>query len=132
VSAWRRQALIELPELRVCIEQARTPMALWIELKLAFDEAVRRKDASSIRRTLRFADWCCSDRSGRLPNDASTAAVCAFYEHLPDDRTCWHRFSEWFFPHEFERLLPIFAFHLSAPDLEILKSAYAQGRDQLV
>lgn len=128
MSTWRREALEALPELRFRIEASPSPMSLWIELYLQFEDAVRSGDASLVGRLLKYAAWCCSELSGSLPNDTSTAAVCAFYEHLPSHKEFWPSFGTWFSPDEFTRLLPVFAHHLSPEDLEALKVAYHRGR----
>lgn len=128
MSTWRRQAIEGLPEFRPLIESAASPMALWIELHLKFVAAVHADDASLTGRLLNYAAWCFSDRSGPLPNDTSTAAACAFYEHLPTHKEFWPRLGAWFSPDEFANLLPVFVYHLSAEELAALKVAYAEGR----
>ena len=131
MSAWRREALAALPELRACIEEAPSPMGLWIELRLAFENAVDAGHASLVSRLLKYAAWCCSDRSGALPNDTSTAAACAFYEHLPERKDFWPNFGAWFSAGEFARLLPVFAYHVSPEDLEALKAVYEKEQPRL-
>ena len=128
MSTWRREAIESLPEFRCLIESAASPMALWIELHLKFLAAVQANDSSLTGRLLRYAAWCCSDRSGALPNDTSTAATCAFYEHLPTHKELWPRFGSWFSADDFADLLPAFAYHLSAEELAALRVAYQQGR----
>ena len=124
MSAWRREALERLPEYRSVIEKATGPMALWIELWCHFERAVEKNDNSLVERTLRFAAWCSSEQAGPLPNETSTAAHLAFYEHLPTRRDFWPHMSKWFFPHEFAALLPTFAYHVSEDELADLKKAY--------
>jgi hypothetical protein len=114
-----------LPEHRALIESAENPMMMWIELHLKFDDAVERSDWPMVRRILRLAAWCVSDGSGRLPNDTSTAAAVAFYEHLPTKREYWPHFRAWLSPQEFEALIPVFAYLLSADELAELKESYA-------
>lgn len=125
MSAWRRQALSHLPECKSVIESADGPMALWIELRLEFDRAMRESNLALANRLLQFAAWCISEESGKLPNDTSTAVACAFYEHLPETREYWPHFSKWFSRPQFEMLLPIFGYHLSKDDLGDLKKSYA-------
>jgi hypothetical protein len=125
MSAWRRQALDLLPEHREVVEAAESPMALWIELHFLFEDTVARGDWKSVGRFLKLAAWCVSEDSGPLPNDTSTAAAVAFYEHLPEDRTLWKYFPSWFSRREFESLLPVFAYHLDDNELEQLKQSYA-------
>jgi hypothetical protein len=99
-------------------------MGLWIDLHLEFETALDLPNLELVHRILQFAAWCRSDESGPLPNDTSTAAACAFYEHLPDRRQDWRYFRAWFVPHEFEGLVPIFSYHLSENELAQLKDYY--------
>jgi hypothetical protein len=124
MSAWRREALKLLPEHRSTINEASGPMALWIELLLNFEDAVKNDDTSRVERILRFAAWCTSEHSGSLPNDISTAVHCAFYEHLPQHREFWPQMRKWFGPHEFAALLPTFGYHVSEKELAELKKQY--------
>ena len=124
MSAWRREALSNVPELRKIIEAAETPMSMWIELHLRFDDAMRDYESDLVRRILHFANWCTSSDSGELPNDTSTAASVAFYEHLPVNRTYWRYFASWFSREKFSQLLPVFSYHLSEEELDELKRAY--------
>ena len=82
MSAWRRVAIERLPEFRATIEEADSPMALWVELGLPFENAFRAGNEDLVRRFFRFAEWCI-DTAHQQATDASTAAWCAFYEHLP-------------------------------------------------
>jgi hypothetical protein len=125
MSAWRRQALALLPEFRAIVETAESPMAMWIELHLQFDKAMDAGDSSRVGRLLRFAAWCASEKSGSLPNDTSTAAAVAFYEHLPQKREYWQHFPKWFPASRFNDLLPVFSYHLSEQEVADLKRAYA-------
>ena len=100
-------------------------MALWIELHFLFEDVVAREDWKSAGRFLKLAAWCVSEESGPLPNDTSTAAAVAFYEHLPENRTLWKYFPSWFSRQEFESLLSVFAYHLNDKELEQLRQSYA-------
>jgi len=125
MSAWRRQGIEMLPELAAKVSGSGSPMMLWIDLASVFDSAMSNSDESLATRILRFAAWCVSEHSGSLPNDTSTATACAFYEHLPSNKSYWPHFRKWFSPSEFARLAPIFAYHLSATEFEQLKKEYA-------
>jgi hypothetical protein len=125
MSAWRRQALTLLPEFRATLESSESPMAVWIELHLQFDRAMEAGDSSRVERLLAFAAWCASEQSGSLPNDTSTAAAVAFYEHLPQNREYWQHFPRWFPGSKFHDLLPVFSYHLSETEVTELKKAYA-------
>ena len=89
MSTWRRKAIQLLPGKREIIEEAESPMALWINLWLEFEDAAKQNDDATVRRILEYAFWCISPAAGELPSDASTAAVCAFFEHLPTDEALW-------------------------------------------
>jgi hypothetical protein len=102
-------------------------MEMWIELHLRFDEAMARNQLEPVRRFLALAAWCVSEQAGSLPNDTSTAAAVAFYEHLPQRREYWQYFPKWFTRQEFEQLLPIFSYHLGSSDLAELKRSYASA-----
>lgn len=128
MSAWRRQALEVLPELRSCIDSAPSPMSLWIELHLAFDSAFDGGDSALVRRILDFAAWCFSERSGPLPNATSTAVACAFYEHLVTRKDYLPHLGAWLDPVQFHRLLPVFSYHLTPAEVAELEAAYRSSR----
>jgi hypothetical protein len=81
MSAWRRVAFEMLPEFRDEIAQAEKPMQLWVEIGFRFKDAFRTGDDDLVRRFFKYAEWCI-DTANPHPTDASTAAWCAFYEHL--------------------------------------------------
>ena len=124
MSAWRHKALELLPECRQLIESSDSPMALWIELWPMFDEAVEESNTKVAERVLAYAKWCISDASGKRPNDTSTAAAVAFYEHLPQRRDRWKLLPNWLSPQEFKELLPVFSYHLSESELSDLQASY--------
>jgi hypothetical protein len=127
MSAWRRKSLELLPEFRAVIEASDSPMAMWMELHLRFDETMVSDQSEKVRRILELAAWCVSELSGSLPNDTSTAAAVAFYEHLPQKREYWQYFPQWFTRQEFEQLLPVFSYHLGSNDIAELKRSYASA-----
>jgi hypothetical protein len=125
MSVWRRKALETLPSERTLIEAAQNPMALWIELYCIFKRAVKDNDKNKTRKILNYASWCISEKSGKMPNDTSTAAICAFYEDIASHKEFWPQFNEWFFPDEFEKLKDCFSYHLSENEfLELSKLFY--------
>jgi len=58
MSAWRREALQQLPEYRRVIMAAENPMALWIELSGACADACATQGEDLIRRIYAFARTC--------------------------------------------------------------------------
>ena len=129
MSAWRRKAIEFLPECRRKIEIADSPMALWVDLYLEFEDAVRDGKESLQRRFLKYAAWCISPAAGPSPTDASTAAVCAFYESIGGDKAMWRLFRKWFSRREFLDIRETFAYHLSADEYEQLLNTYYGGPD---
>lgn len=47
MSAWRREALILLPEYREMIEGASSPMALWVDLRPEFDRTMAHLESGA-------------------------------------------------------------------------------------
>lgn len=80
MSAWRRKAIEALPEMKKTVDAAWSPMALWIELRGAFETTVERGDMAMARRIMDFARYCLGARD----NDVATAAALGFIEHLHD------------------------------------------------
>jgi hypothetical protein len=107
VSAWRREALVALPEFKQLIAACESPVALWIELHLEFKRAFEASDASRVRRVMEYAKWCWDGRD----SDTVNAVACGFLEHLPDLEGIRARIPEWFNAADFERLRPVFAYH---------------------
>ena len=124
MSTWRRKALEYLPKHKSVIEGAESPMELWIELLLIFEDNVKSNDQDIIRKTLNYASWCCSEKSGKLPNDTSTAAYIGFYESLGGNKIFWPYFKEWFFPEEYKKLKPAFSYFANEEELTLMDSMF--------
>jgi len=103
-------------------------MALWIDLWLRFEDAFEVQDDSTVRAMLSYAAWCISPAAGPLPSDSSTAAVCAFYEHIPANREYWPKLREWFSPTEFAALQGPFHYFLSEAEVRELNDVYYQRK----
>ncbi len=122
MSAWKRTALEKLPEYRGLIEAADNPMALWIELHLKFE---RVSDDDLIRRIFEYARWCMkSSGEGRYLSDAGTAAVCAFYEHLPQNADIRCELPRWLTREEFASLREAFRYHLSEQEFSDFEAEF--------
>jgi hypothetical protein len=129
MSAWRRKALELLPGERKLIAVAESPMALWIDMHLAFEDAVRKGDEKKLNAILEYAAWCISPAAGPLPSDASTAAVCAFYEHIAAKKDYWPRLREWLSPDQFKALEGHLNYFLSETEFDAMrKTYYARSR----
>jgi hypothetical protein len=122
MSAWKRVALEKLPEYRGLIDAADNPMALWIELHLKFERAT---DEDLIRRIFEYARWCMQrSGEGRYLSDAGTAAVCAFYEHLPQHADIRRDLSRWLTREEFANLRDAFRYHLSEAEFASFEAEF--------
>jgi hypothetical protein len=61
MAKWRSAAIERLPELRDMISLADSVMALWIDLRLKFEDAYRDpRNDDLIGRIYSYADWCWS------------------------------------------------------------------------
>ena len=128
MSAWRRKALELLPQHRLLIERAESPMSLWIDLQLLFLDHVARGEQSAERAVLRYASWCTAEGAGIGPSDTLTAVLVAFYEKLAGEKSLWPRFKDWFRPDEFEALARPFHYFLSDQEFQQLQEEFYGGR----
>jgi|GEM_PF-1368715 len=100
MSAWRREAIRLLPELKKEAIAADEAGMFFIDLRCAFEQAHRAtpQDDDFIQRCYDYARWCVEqgdtanhrDASGRLmasSNDLMTMIAVHFWEHLFDQRT---------------------------------------------
>ncbi len=120
MSAWRRHALDQLPECRRIIESAGNPMALWIELQFACEEACRQESGDLVRRFYEYARWCRLSPS----DEASTAVACAFYEHIPISPVLRRDLPRRMGRAEFRQLREIFGCHRSPEELKAFEEEF--------
>lgn len=128
MSTWRRKAIEAVSEEKALIEKVDNPMSLWIELLIAFENFVKNNEDEKIRKVLNYAAWCVSPNSGHLPNDISTAVVCAFYEHIGSNSSMWPHFKDWFSTQEFEKIKDCFKYHLSDKEFEEFNEFYYKSK----
>jgi len=107
MSAWRRLASEYMPWCQKVAEQASSPMALWIEILLAFERAFDSGDTARTGEVLRYARWCWNSSSSDLVN----AVGCAFFEHLPEQAGMRKAIPTWFSRDEYVRLRDVFRYH---------------------
>jgi len=124
MSTWRRKAIEAAPDLKASFEAAENPMQAWIEIRMYFERLNPEEEINKIKEIINYARWCVSEEAGVLPNDTSTAACCAFYEHLPKTPENWRYFKIWFTPKEFESLKGVFSYHLTEEELNSLSSVF--------
>lgn len=127
MSVWRRKAIEAIPEAKAIIEEAESPIVLWIQLHELFLVVVKKGDSNKIGKILMYASWCGSERSGRLPNETSTAVYCAFYEDIGRNKDLWKYFNAWFFPSEYKALRGAFRYGLTELEIVDLDSIYYQS-----
>jgi len=128
MSAWRREALQKLPECRKVIEAADNPMALWIELLYACEDAYKQPDEDLIRRFYDFARWCWQSPSA----DARTAVACAFYEHLPTTPVLRRDMPRRFGRAAFNELRQVFCYHLSPDEAAAFEREFFAAEQKFV
>jgi hypothetical protein len=86
VSAWRRRAIEEFPELHDELAERHEVFSvygLWFHLLPLVRRAHRENNEDLLRRIYDFADWC------RRHADLNNSVCVSFYEHLMDER--WMR-----------------------------------------
>ena len=128
MSTWRRQALEQLPECRRIIESADNPMALWIELGFACEDAYDKHDEDLIRRFYDFSRHC-----WQSPNaDLRTAVACAFYEHLPTKPVLRRDMPRRFGRAAFRELREIFCYHLSPDEAAAFEQEFLSAEQKFV
>jgi hypothetical protein len=112
---------------------AENPMALWIELRLKFEDVYRAEipDDGLIRRFYHYVRWCMkSPGEGKYLSDVGTAVAVAFYEHLPQTGVIRRDMHRWLTRDEFSGLREMFRYHLSEEEFARFESEFlAQGRD---
>lgn len=101
MSAWRRKALEEFPDLRNEIQRGDTTIyGVFLELLLHCREAHRRGNENKLRKIYAFAEWCHRHKAKDLCN----AADLSFYEHLGDKPETLQEMHLWVKPDIFENV----------------------------
>jgi hypothetical protein len=115
MARWRAAAIEHLPTLRHVVASADSPMALWIDLRLAFERAYEAdpRDEALIAGVYAFADWCVqAPRRPDAGHDPLTAVVVAFYEHVPAFAPARDDMPRWFRHADVAQNRPMFAYHV--------------------
>jgi hypothetical protein len=127
MSQWRRQALQELPALKVVVERQPSVMSLWIELlgelTRAYEKAPLNEDL--VARLYRYAYWSLAESKDP---DAVTAVVVAFYEHLPTEPRVRQDVHRWLSQELFHGLEERFGYFLSPAELDEFKVEFRTRR----
>ena len=128
MSAWRREAIQRLPECRRIAEEAENPMALWIELLSACEEAYAKGGEDLIRRFYEFARWCWKSPS----DEVRTAVACAFYEHLPRNPAMRRDIPRRIGRTAFAELREVFGYHLSPEEAIVFEREFLEAEKKFV
>jgi len=120
MSAWRRGGIERLPEFRSLIEQATSPMSLWIDLRLAFEDAYDEGNQDRVRKILEFARMCWSSSS----SDVVTAVMCGFFEHLPERAEIRKALPALITSAEYAQLKEVFRYHAGDAAMAELDRAF--------
>ena len=122
MSRWRSAAIERLPEFRQVIAEADNVMSLWLELRLAFEEAYRDpRNDDLIARIYSYADWCRSaPRNSDASRDPLTAVAVAFYEHIPETKAAREDMPRWFEYDEIANCRTVFAYQIGDEAFEEL------------
>ena len=128
MSAWRREGLQRLPECRRLIEAAESPMALWIELLGACEDACKKQAEDLLRRFYDFARWCWQSPDG----DTRTAVACAFYEHLPTTPVLRRDMPRRLGRAAFGELREVFRYHLSPEEAAAFEQEFLAAEQEFV
>lgn len=108
MSAWRREALKALPELHNIINFAWSPMWLWIELRLTFEDDFASGNTKRLNRILTYMRYCLAASDP----DVRNAVHCAFVEHLPQKPAIRAALSELLTLREIRDLRQVLAYHV--------------------
>jgi hypothetical protein len=95
---WGREAFNRFTELIDRFDSVDSPYLLWIEIRLAFEDAYKEpRNEDLISRIYAYADWCCAQPEGTTAEDdlGTCVAVC-FYEHIPESPEALADMPRWF------------------------------------
>ena len=95
---WGKKAFKSFPDLIERFDNVDSPGELWIELRLAFDEAYKEpRNEDLIARIYQYAEWCCTQQSGTSAEDDLGSIVCAtLYEDIPTIPAALADMPRWF------------------------------------
>jgi hypothetical protein len=124
---WREEAARVFPELSYELSECDSPMGLWIEVNLLFNQAYEHPvNEDLIRRVYQFADWCLThDEENVGAGEHLPTCVCvAFYEHIPICAPALADMPRWFSREDVLLMKQIFSYHTSEKDYENLLALF--------
>jgi len=124
---WRKVALQMLPELSSEIEEAETPMSLWLQIVFSFDQAYGEpRNEDFIRRVYGYADWCLLQPLGETAEEhLPTCVAVMFWEHIPTLKVARDDMPKWISLENMIANEPWFKHRLSEEEREELKRVYS-------
>ena len=127
MNEWQTLALEMLPEMQSEIVSAKDPMALWVEIIYAFDQAYEEpKNDDFIKRVYNYADWCLLQPAGETAAEhLPTCVVICFWEHIPTNKAARDEMPQWVSFEDFVLNQHIFKYSLSEREFEDLERVYA-------
>lgn len=134
MAKWRSAAIERLPELRTLIASVDNVMALWIELRIKFEDAYREpRNEDLIARIYSYAHWCWNaPRHEDAGHDPSTAATVAFFEHIPEIPAARQDMPRWFTFDEIAANKQLFISSIGEIAFQNLLAHMQRNRDQYV
>jgi len=122
---WREQAILLFPERASLYQQPNE--SIWDVLFDLLPEVIQAhalQDLEQQKRIYEFTEWCHSQKI--LEPEIWSAAIAAFYEHLPDNEITLKAISHWVKPQTFEDLKHTFQKNLEAEVYQQLFFEYQQ------
>ncbi|BCH53461.1 DUF7674 family protein [Agrobacterium vitis] len=119
MSTWRCKAIEAAPELSQTIQRSWSPMAAWIELRLLFEQTVKRGDMQQSRRILDYARYCLTAPSAEI----NTAVALGFIEHLAEDEVVRSQLPKLISAREVKDWRTIMLNHAGEEEIERLEAA---------
>jgi hypothetical protein len=126
MNEWQSMAMETLPEMESDIMEAETPMALWVQIVYAFDEAYEQpQNDDFIKRVYQYADWCLQDVGETAEEHLLTCVAICFWEHIPTNEAARRDLPRWY---SWEHVMAnehFFTHQLADDELADLKQVYA-------
>ena len=123
---WGREAFNRFPELIDRFDSVDSPYLLWIEIRLAFEDAYKEpRNEDLISRIYAYADWCCAQPEGTTAEDdlGTCVAVC-FYEHIPESPEALADMPRWFKLSDVHLMKEIFSYMVGEEGFQRILLAY--------
>ena len=132
METWRAKAKDCFPELEDIVNEAWSPMSLWIELDMCLCDAydVDPPNDDLIRRIYGFADWCFKQpHTESADTDLSTAVSVCLIEHIPLDQRVAGDLHRWFSLEDVQGFEPLFRYHISDVEYTKFRSEFIQKKN---